>query len=463
MINIDLLKKLPKVDYLQNNLWLKEISKNLNNYDYLEVIKKSLDKYRKKILENEILNFEEIDIINDIKIEIEKISKKKIMRVINGTGTIIHTNLGRSIYPNKVGKKIYKILTSYNNLEYNILKGERGDRYSNLEKLITKVIGVEGALIVNNNAAALLICLNEFANKKDVIVSRGELVEIGGSFRIPKIMELSGAKLVEVGTTNKTYIGDYEEAIDSNTKVIMKVHKSNYKIQGFTHEATKEEITNLAKEKNLISIEDLGSGNLINFQKYNLKKEPTVFDSIKSGFDIITFSGDKIFGGVQAGIIIGKKKYIDKLKKNQYLRTIRVDKLKIAILESIFEMYLNEKEAVKEVPTLKMITEDLKEVENRSKLMSKKLLDLKIEHEIIKTKANIGGGSMPQEEIESFGIEFYRGNAIELEKLFRKNTLPIIGIIRKNKFLLDLKTIQEEDIEDICFNILEIYKKRGLI
>ncbi|MFK4785114.1 L-seryl-tRNA(Sec) selenium transferase [Fusobacterium sp. MFO224] len=462
-MNRDLLKKLPKVDYIKNIDLLIASKKGLSEYTFLQCIKESIEKFRKNILNEKISDFNESQIIEDIKIRLEENKTKKICKVINGTGTIIHTNLGRSIYSKEIGNIIYDVLTSYNNLEYDIAKGDRGSRYSNLEKLIIKVTGAEGALVVNNNAAAVLLCLNEFANKKEVIVSRGELVEIGGSFRIPKIMEFSGAKLVEVGSTNKTYIGDYLEKINENTRVLMKVHTSNYKIQGFTYEATNGEIAILAKEKDLISMEDLGSGNFINFSKYGVTKEPTVYQSIESGMDLITFSGDKLFGGCQAGIILGKKEYIDRLKKNQYLRTIRVDKLTIGILESVFEIYLNEKEAIKKIPTLRMITEKKEEVLSRAKVMSKLLSSYNIEHKIIETKGNIGGGSMPQEEIDSFGIEFYGAKANFLEKAFRENRLSIIGIIRNNKFILDLKTIQEEDIEYICKNIFEIYKREGLI
>jgi len=459
----DLLKKLPKVDYLQNVESLRKTKEDVSNYDFLQCIKDSIDKFRQDILQEKISDFTQVQIIEDIKLRIEKKSKEKIVKVINGTGTIIHTNLGRSIYSKEIGQKIYNTLTSYNNLEYNINEGKRGDRYSNLEKLILQVTGGEAALVVNNNAAAVLLCLNEFANGKEIIVSRGELVEIGGSFRIPKIMEFSGAKLVEVGATNKTFIRDYLEKINENTRILLKVHTSNYKIQGFTHAASNEEIAKLAHEKNLISMEDLGSGNFINFSKYNIVNEPTVFQSIESGMDIITFSGDKLFGGSQAGIIIGKKKYIDRLKKNQYLRTIRIDKLTVAILESVFEIYLNKGEAVKKIPTLKMITETKEEVLDRCKLMSNMLSKFKIEHKIIETKGNIGGGSMPQEEIDSYGIEFHMEKGNVLEKLFRENKLSMIGIIRNNKFILDLKTIQEDDIENICNNVFQIYKRKGLI
>ncbi|MDP0494087.1 MAG: L-seryl-tRNA(Sec) selenium transferase [Fusobacterium sp. JB021] len=462
-MNKDLLKKLPKVDYLQNINLLDSSKKSISEYVFLQCIKETIEKFRQDILSEKISSFEEYEVIEEIKFRIEKHKAKGIRKVINGTGTIIHTNLGRSIYSKEIGKKIYDVLTSYNNLEYDIETGSRGSRYSNLEKLIIKVTGAQGALVVNNNAAAVLLCLNEFASNKEVIVSRGELVEIGGSFRIPKIMEFSGAKLVEVGSTNKTYIEDYLEKINEETRVLMKVHTSNYKIQGFTHETTKEEIADLAKEKNIISMEDLGSGNFINFSKYDVTKEPTVYESISSGMDLITFSGDKLFGGCQAGIILGKKEYIDRLKKNQYLRTIRVDKLTIGILESVFEIYLNEKESVKSIPTLKMITEKKEEVLNRGKLMSENLSKCGISHKIIETKGNIGGGSMPQEEIDSFGIEFYGAKANFLEKIFRKNKLSIIGIIRNDKFILDLKTIGEEDIEYICKNIFEIYKREGLI
>lgn len=460
----NLFRKLPKVDVLLNDKDLKNFKESVGYYTFLSCIKNILQKYREKILNSE--NFIEKDLEKNIKKDLvlllQKEKRKKLQKVFNGTGTIIHTNLGRSVFSKNISKNIENILSSYTNLEYNIEEGKRGSRYENLEKLICQLIGSEGALVVNNNASAVILCLNEFSKEKKAIISRGELVEIGGSFRIPEIIKFSGAILTEVGTTNKTYLKDYEENIDKNTGVLLKVHTSNYKIKGFTENTSLEELVNIGKEKNILVIEDLGSGNIIEFSKYGIIQEPTVKKSIKNGADIVTFSGDKLLGGCQAGIIVGKKHLIDRLKKNQFLRAIRVDKITIAILESIFKTYLDEKEAIKNIPTIRMIVEKKEEVLKRATILSKKLLIKKIENKIIETKATIGGGSMPEEEIPSFGIEFFTNiSANQMEEYFRKNDTPIIGRIEKGKFFIDIKTIFEEDIEELSNNIEKIFLERG--
>lgn len=258
------------------------------------------------------------------------------------------------------------------------------------------ITGAEGALIVNNNAAAVLLCVSEFSHQKEVIISRGEIVEIGGNFRIPDIIKFAGANLKEVGTTNRTYLKDYESEINENTGIILKVHTSNYKINGFTKEVESSEIVKLAKSQNIISMEDLGSGTFIDFSKYGLKREKTVKEVVKSGMDIITFSGDKLFGGCQAGIIVGKNSLIERLKKNQYLRTIRADKMQIAVIENILKMYQDEREIIKNIPTLKMITENILEVEKELKDYQK----------------------LFQKEI--FHIELYRQKQVLAEELCQK-------------------------------------------
>lgn len=451
----ELLRKLPKVDYLLQYSSLKEYGKNTDYFTFSESVREGIEFFREKILNDDLKNIENLDneknltekVINKIIEILEEKSLYSLRKVINGTGTIIHTNMGRSILSKEMGEHISDIVTSYNNLEYNLETGERGSRYVHLEKLICDVTGAEGAIVVNNNAAAVVLCINEFAREKEIVVSRGELIEIGGSFRIPEIMKFAGAKLVECGTTNKTYIKDYENAITENTAMLLKVHTSNYKICGFTEAPLRENISSLGKEKNIISMEDMGSGVLIDFSKYGITKETTVQEVLKSGIDLVTFSGDKLLGGCQAGIILGKKKLIERLKKNQYLRTVRVDKITIAILESLFRIYKDEREAVKKIPTLRYITENILSVKKRAEFFSKILSEKNIPHRIKETEAKIGGGSMPEEIITSYGIEFLLGiSANEIEEKFRKSSPAIIGRIEKNKFLLDMKTIDEKDI-----------------
>ena len=289
----ELFRQLPKVDILMKNTLLKDLSLTLDYNSFYEIVTKVIDSFRSKIKNSEIESFTEEEIIKDIISLAKKSEERNFKNVVNGTGVILHTNLGRSIFNERVAEKLKAIVTGYSNLEFDLSTGGRGSRYQLLEEIICKVTGAEGAMLVNNNAAAVILCLNEFAKNKKTIVSRGELVEIGGSFRIPEIMELSGTILKEVGTTNKTNIRDYERAIEEDTGVLLKVHTSNYKIIGFTDSVNKNEIAQLGKENNIITIDDIGSGVLIDYEKYGLSKEPTVQESLKSGMDIVTFSGDK--------------------------------------------------------------------------------------------------------------------------------------------------------------------------
>ena len=455
-----LLKKLPKVDYILEDKRLKKYKEELNYHTFLDCIKSGIDYFRQKVLQDEIKYFS----LDDIILKIEEIIKTKslynLRKIINGTGVILHTNFGRAIFSEKMAKHLYDTVISYNNLEYDIEKGERGSRYSHIEKLMCDITGAEGALIVNNNAAAVLLCVSEFSRQKEVIISRGEIVEIGGNFRIPDIIKFAGASLKEVGTTNRTYLKDYEVEINENTGIILKVHTSNYKINGFTKEVESSEIVKLAKSQNIISMEDLGSGTFIDFSKYGLRKEKTVREVVKSGMDIVTFSGDKLFGGCQAGIIVGKKPLIERLKKNQYLRTVRADKMQIAVIENILRMYQDEREVIKNIPTLKMITENISEVEKRAKRLSEIISKRNIPHRIIQTEASIGGGAMPEEIIKSFGIVFEsKISPVELEKKFRKSEIAVIGRIYKDNFIIDMKTVDEKDIsllgKIICENLGE--------
>lgn len=452
-----LFRKLPKVDILMNSKELEIVKNSINNNKFYQLVKDEIEKYRTLIKNREIIDFSVDEIIKNIITNSKKLQDGNLKKVINATGVIIHTNLGRSILNKKIGERIIQTSTNYNNLEYDIELGKRGDRNSHIENLITKITGVESAVIVNNNAAAVILCLNEFAKNKNVIVSRGELVEIGGAFRIPDIMELSGAKLKEVGTTNKTHLWDYEKAIDEQTSMILKVHTSNFKISGFVESTDNIAIAKLGKDKNIVTMEDLGSGILVDLSKYGITKEPTVQESIKSGIDLVTISGDKLLGGPQCGIILGKKEYIDRLKKNQYLRAFRVDKLVLTALETTLEFYLDEREAVREIPTLKMITEDKEIVYKKAEVLQKMFEEIGIQTKIIKSLAKIGGGSMPEECVDSFALSFSQ-NPLVLEEKFRLGENSIIGRIQDNSYILDLKTIFEEDFSII----IEKAKKIGI-
>ena len=459
-----LLSNLPKVDEFLEAKELEGYREIVPYNTFIKSIRGGIDFYRNEILNKKITdkNYNKIKLKSDIVTKIieliESNNRLKLKNVINATGTIIHTNLGRSKLSKKSVENIVKIANNYNNLEYDINSGKRGSRYSHIEGLICEITGSESALVVNNNAAAVLLVLDTLTKNSEVIVSRGELVEIGGSFRIPAIMEYSGSKLVEVGTTNRTHEKDYIEAITEDTKALLKVHTSNYKIMGFTKEVKNDELCKIAKEKNLISIEDLGSGVLVDFSKYGYKKEPTVQDSIKSGMDIVTFSGDKLLGGPQAGIIVGKKEYIEKMKTNNLLRTIRVSKLTLAALEITLREYLDESKAIKNIPTLNMILEGKEEVKKRAKSLYEKLNKIEeLEVELVETKAMVGGGSMPTEVMDSYGVAIKptSRSIVKLEKKLRTNENSIIGRIQNERLVFDCKTLIEEDI----INIYKILNK----
>lgn len=451
-----LLRGLPKVDRLISSI--KECVE-LDNSSYsklYEIVNEVIAQYRKDILDKKIESFEVLDIQNEVIARLEKKDRYNLKRLINGTGTILHTNLGRAVYSQELISHLEKTLIGYSNLEFNLESGKRGSRYSHIESLIAKVVGTESALVVNNNAAAVLLCLNEFAKGQEVIISRGELVEVGGSFRIPDIMELSGAKLVEVGTTNRTHLEDYTKRITEDTAMLLKVHTSNFFISGFTKSIANKELVALAKEKNLITMEDLGSGVIIDFSKYGLRKEPTILEAVKSGIDLVTFSGDKLLGGPQCGVIVGKKELIDRLKKNQFLRAFRVCKMTLASLEFIFNQYLDEKLVLQKNPTLNRILEAPQEVLKRAEILKSKLEKIGVKSNIIATKAIIGGGSMPDATLDSYGVEIEEISALEIERGFLKLDIPIIGRVQNNRYIIDLKTIWESEYSEIVNSFKEL-------
>lgn len=454
-----LFKQLPKVDEILKIPEIIELSKNIDYFNFTEGIREGIDYYRQEIAKESITELHIKDVVENIKIILKKRSLMNLRNVINATGTLVHTNLGRSLISEKAAKNVFDVITSYNNLEYNLQEGNRGSRYDHIEKLVCTVTGAEGAILTNNNAAAVMLALNEFAKDGEAVVSRGELVEIGGSFRVPDIMKISGTKLIEVGTTNRTHPKDYKEAITENTSVLLKIHTSNYKILGFTKEVTNSELAEIGRENNVLTMEDLGSGVLVNFGKYGIKKEPTVQESIASGIDLITFSGDKLLGGPQAGIIVGKKKYIDRLKKNQLLRALRVSKMTLAALESTLRYYLDEREAIEEIPTLKMILEDSVKVKERAAKLFEILQKNDVKCSIVETEATIGGGSMPGETVKSCGVGI-EGSPLELEREFRLGTPHIIGIIRNNLFILDVKAVKNDELYLVAKKAAEIVKKQ---
>ena len=460
-----LYRSIPKVDVLLENQDIVTLIENHHRDVVVDVIREEIDKLRNFIKENDDINLIEEKInnlIENIKISTEKVYSYNIKKVINGTGTILHTNLGRAIISKKHADYLSEVVTSYSNLEYNLEEGKRGERYSHFEKLICKITGAEAAMAVNNNAAAVMLVLSSMAAEREVIVSRGELVEVGGKFRIPDVMKSSNAHLVEIGTTNKTHLEDYEDAISENTGAFLKVHTSNFKILGFTESVSIEELCKLGREKDIPVIEDIGRGVLIDLSEYGLEYEPTVQDSIKAGVDVVSFSGDKLLGGPQAGIIVGKKKYIDKMKKNPLTRAFRIDKFTATILEMIFHEYLNEEDAIKNIPVLSLITKDLKEIEKNANALFNKIENLEnvADINVEDTFSQIGGGSLPAERIKSKSVTIMPKNIStqSLEAKLRAGKNPVVGRISEEKLILDMRTVLEDEIDILAQKLIDILK-----
>ena len=459
-MNRELLRKLPKIDELLKTELVEDMMKSYSRTIVLDSLREAIEHYREGILKDTI-NSVSVEEILDLSTKIlQDKDKMHLRRVINATGTVIHTNLGRSILGKKAIENVIKVAVNYNNLEYDIEAGKRGSRYSHIEELIVALTGAEAALVVNNNAAAIMLVLDTLAKNKEAVVSRGELVEIGGSFRIPEVMKFSGATLVEVGTTNRTHLYDYENSITENTGVFLKVHTSNFKVCGFTEAVPLRDLVELGQKNDVPVIEDIGSGVLIDFSKYGFTHEPTVQESIEAGIDVITFSGDKMLGGPQAGIIVGKKKYIDKMKKNQLTRALRVDKMTLAALEGTLKYYIDEKDAIKNIPSLNMILMDKAEVKKKCTLLKRKLQNNTkgFTYSIESGESMVGGGSMPTEKIETFVIkvksEFISPE--EMETKLRLGDPSLIARVYDDALVLDGRTLFKEDFDEIvkCFNTL---------
>ena len=448
---MNLYKMIPKVDQILDNelikILLEENSKNL----VMESIHEELDSIRSKIsngCDEKIISNKIENLIENIR---ENLMNKKIFslrNVVNASGVVIHTNLGRSVLNDEIFENIKKVSIGYSNLEYDLKKGERGLRYSHLSEIIRKITGAEDCMVVNNNAAAVMLILSTMAKGKNVITSRSELVEIGGSFRIPDVCRESGAVLKEIGTTNKTHLSDYENAIDENTAALFKVHQSNFKILGFTEFVSSFELNSLKEKYNIPIIEDLGSGVLIDLSKYGLSYEPTVQECIKNGVDVVSFSGDKLLGGVQAGIIVGKKEYIEKMKKNQLTRALRVDKFTLSALESVFSYYIDEESAIAKIPTLNMLTVKVEKLYNKAQKLIECLgKSNEFSYEIIDIDSEVGAGSLPTQKLPSKAVKLISESFTEneLEEKLRNNKIPIITRIYKGNLIFDVRTIFENE------------------
>lgn len=430
-----------------------------------EIARTAVESLRRKLIENKQKdNPSREDLFSRAEKIIEKIyhaeQRKRIRRVINATGVIIHTNLGRAPLSEKIITRAAENASRYCNLEYDLETGRRGRRGASAEKLLAEITGAENALIVNNCAAACILVLTALAKGGEAIVSRGELVEIGGDFRIPDVMAESGAILREVGATNRTKISDYEKAIGENTKLIVRVHPSNYRIIGFTETPPVSELAKLACQNNILLYEDAGSGAVVDLSAYGLQDEPLISRSISDGADIVTFSGDKLLGAVQAGLIVGKKDVIEKLRKHPLYRALRAGKIVYAILETVLEEFRKQK-AFEEIPVLRMLSMQEDELQKRAENFVEKLITTardKLQIEIISGKSVIGGGSAPdvQPPTNLISITHKKLPASRIEQKLRESNPPVIGRIEDDRFLLDLRTVFEDEETELLKILIDI-------
>jgi len=459
-------KLLASIPAINDFLAAKKAEKIIKKYSrarFLKILRKELEEIREMILTEEVeiaqKKLEVSEVLNSVLKKLESEEEKGVKKVINAGGVILHTNLGRSLLAENALKKVEEVAGEYSTLEFDLESGSRGYRYNRIKQLLSDLTGAESAVVVNNNAAAVMLVLKTIAEDKEVIIARGEMVEIGGSFRVPEVMENSGAILKEVGSTNKVYLKDYLTAVGEKTGALLKVHTSNYRIQGFTHSVSAEEMVEAAHQHDLPVIEDLGSGILFDLSEYGLPGEPTVQEGIAAGIDILTFSGDKLLGGPQSGIIVGRDKYISQIEHHPLMRALRVDKMTLAALEETLKLYYNLEEALQKIPTLKMLTEKAEKTKIRAeKLKAKIESPAGVNLKIIESEAKVGGGAYPMSTFKSYALAVDTGNLSTDKFVYRLRQLktPVIARIQAGEAIFDLKTISEKQLDQLAFSINKI-------
>ncbi len=430
-------KDIPQVEKVLGYEELTEYIKKYSRPLVTIIVRKAVENLRSQIKDGKSSSTESF--LKSITKELDKIRFELTNKVINATGIVVHTNLGRAPLGKVPFERLKEKISGYSSLEFDVLKGERGSRGSYLFELLSAMTGAEAGIAVNNNAAAVMLILNTFGLNKKCIVSRGEQVQIGGGFRMPEVATRSGVDLIEVGTTNRTVIDDYRDAVDDGTAILFKVHLSNFKLVGFTEETSLKELVALGKEKNLTVVHDLGSGAFVDTSEFGLTREPTIQDSLAAGADLVCFSGDKLLGGPQAGIILGKKDKVAAVKKNPLYRTVRLDKMVIAILEELILSYM--KSDFQNIPAIALLSSNNNDLKKRAEKIQSELKDTGSEIEIIETEAFAGGGSLPEESFPSIGIAITDSKVNQLAKRLRMNDPPIIGRIQDDKLVLDIRTI----------------------
>lgn len=453
------LRDLPAVHTLLNSGEAKPIIEEFGSGLFVEAASSVLENLRQGFLKGDNTKADKDRIMHDIIRYLKTLTAPRLKRVVNATGIILHTNLGRALISNSAKEALIMSATHNTNLEYNLEKGERGSRYDLVEDLLIRLTGAESALVVNNNAAAVLLLMNTLAKDKEVVVSRGELVEIGGSFRIPEVLISGGAKLIEIGTTNRTHLYDYKNALTDNTALILKVHTSNFRVVGFTKSVRRQELAEIAKKAHIPFVEDLGSGSLLDLSPYGFKDEPQIARVIAEGVDVVTFSGDKLLGGPQAGIIIGKREYINRMKANHLTRALRVDKFTLAALEATLREYLDPRHVTENIPFYRMLTADHQELKNKAQHIISGLSLYDGQIEIIETTSFTGAGSMPGQAFPSWGLALSIPDMSnnEAEKKLRELPIPIIAYIDKEKLIFDMRTLLPGDEDIIADGIQKLF------
>lgn len=459
-----LLRLIPKVDRLMAQEPLKRTSRLYPRALVHCAIKDVLDELREGILKNEIVSGDGLGLteVADRVIErLRTLARPSLVNLINATGVVVHTNLGRSILSKRALRGLQRIAVGYSNLEYDLEIGKRGSRYSHVEGILKELTGAEAAMVVNNNAAAVLLALDTIAKGREVIVSRGQLVEIGGSFRIPEVMKRSGAKMVEVGTTNKTHLRDYESAITDQTALLLKVHTSNYKVIGFTKEVPLSDLAQLGRRAGIPVMEDLGSGCFIDFSELGLEKEPTVQEVLAAGADIVTFSGDKLLGGPQAGIILGRRDLLEAVRRNQLARALRIDKMTLAALEETLFLYRDKGRALREIPTLRMIASSYDKISARAERLARMLGDIRKENftiTLMDGASKVGGGALPGLALPTRLLSLVPAalSASLMEQWLRRHNPPIICRVERDNVLLDLRTIKPSELKAVAAALVEL-------
>lgn len=467
MAEKNLFREIPKMDILLENPELQSLMEKVGRSVVVDQARGCLDELREELKKNpteETLREGCSNLIPKIIAKISHHKERNLKPVINATGVVLHTNLGRAPLPQEAIKRLASEMGGYMNLEYDLNAGKRGERYSHFEEMICRITGAEAAMAVNNNAAATMLMVSAVGRGKEVIVSRGEQVEIGGKFRIPDIIDQSGAKRVEVGTTNKTHISDYEDKITEDTAALLKVHHSNFKITGFTENVSREDLVELGRKYDVPVIEDLGSGILIDLSKYGYEKEPTVQDSLKAGVDVVSFSGDKLFGGPQAGILVGKKKYIDLCKKHPLTRAMRIDKCSAALLETVWSMYEDEAYAISHIPVLAMLLAPEETLQEKAEYFASKLEGLKkwnADFAIVETQNPAGGGSLPGEVFPGRAIAISSATISpdEMASRLRGANPPVVARIENDELYFEVRTLSYEEMDILSDILLKEYEK----